>query len=1183
MKRHLPGKGLMPTVEKHYQRWFLIAAFINAFTDLGHKIILQNTAFKLYSGSVQIMLIALINAMMLLPFILLLAPAGQISDRFAKLTVMRRASQVAVLCCALIVVFYHLGWFLPAFLMTLALAAQAAIYSPAKYGFIREAFGKEKLGEINGLLSALSMVAILAGTFFYTILFEHWYPENAESSGVVLQGVAATSWWLLAGSLVEVYALFRIPMPAATDAGDQVATDHLQPELPLPAPSPYPNDWRQTLAWSQQLKLLLPLWQHRGMRLSAIGLSMFWAVGQVLLATFPAFVKEQAGVTNTVELQGLLACAGVGIGLGSVFAGRYSRHYIETGLLPLAAALLALGLMLLPTLHSALLMGLWMLLIGFAGGVFVVPLNALIQYYAKPAELGLILAASNWLQNLAMAGFLALTLLFALVGFSSRSLLLFMGLITVAGAGYTLYQLPQSLTRFLLSRLVSSQYRIKVQGMRHIPSEGGVLLLGNHVSWIDWAVVQIACPRPVRFVMISTIYELWYLNWLFRLFGCIPIKAGTSARTSLEAVAAALQSGDVVCLFPEGVISRNGQLAQFRKGYERACAEVDDSVVIVPFYLRGLWGTVFSRSGSHLRRHAHPNLGREVVVDFGQPLSRRTAAEELKQKIRELAHGSWEEYADNLPSIGAHWVDTCSKRGNPVVLLDTLGSSLRSKSALTATIIMGRRFQRHSPEQNVGLLLPSSTASVLGNLALAMLGKTVVNLNFTASSEALLSSVQQAGIRTIYTSRKFLERLGKRGINVEPLEQHAKLVLLEDFKSDTSAAEKLLTLAVCWLLPASLLKLLYTRHNDIHNIAVILFSSGSEGHPKGITLTHRNLLANVKQITELLNLDDDDVMLANLPPFHAFGLTVTHFMPALERVPVVCHADPTDVYGAAQAIATYQITTMFGTCSFFRLYNRNSKIHPLMLKSLRLCIAGAEKLQEEVRKEFKLKFNQDILEGYGATETAPVASVNMPDHISPDSWQVQTAWKPGSVGMPLPGTSFRIVDPHTFATLPATEAGMILISGAQVMPGYLNNADKSAEVLRVIDGKRWYVTGDKGYLDEDGFLFIIDRYSRFAKISGEMVGLGAVETAIKAAVAEAEFEVVVVSVPDEKKGERLIALCTSELDAAAMREKLLAGGLNALALPALYGKVDAIPKLGSGKTDFPTAGKLALALATPAP
>jgi acyl-[acyl-carrier-protein]-phospholipid O-acyltransferase/long-chain-fatty-acid--[acyl-carrier-protein] ligase len=285
------------------------------------------------------------------------------------------------------------------------------------------------------------------------------------------------------------------------------------------------------------------------------------------------------------------------------------------------------------------------------------------------------------------------------------------------------------------------------------------------------------------------------------------------------------------------------------------------------------------------------------------------------------------------------------------------------------------------------------------------------------------------------------------------------------------------------------------------------------------------------------------------------------------------------VAAGAMAVAEHRITILLGTSSFYRLYTRNAKIHPLMLESLRLVVAGAEKLQDEVRKEFKLKFNKDILEGYGATETAPVASCNMPDQISPDDWKVQTGWKIGSVGPPIPGTSFRIVDPDTWEPLPTGTAGMILISGAQVMPQYLKNDEKSAQVLKDLDGTRWYVTGDKGYLDADGFLFIQDRYSRFAKIGGEMVGLGTVETALKQVSDDPEFEVVVVNLPDEKKGEKLVALSTRDVDAGALRERLTAQGLNSLAHPSLYFRVAEIPKLGSGKTDFAGAKKLALELA----
>ena len=1142
---------------------FFIAVFLNAFVDLGHKITIQNTLFKLYSGPYQVIMTALVNALILLPFIVLLTPAGFLSDRYNKLRIMRATGWSGVAICAGIVQCYYLGWFMPAFVMTLLLATQSALYSPAKYGFIKEFFGRQRLGEVNGIVSALAIVSILAGTLAFSITFEALYPDTAQTEADVLRAIAPSGWLLLLGSFVEVVLLYRIPLAALQTPADDLP--RLQP-------------WHTWFGPSQLRANLEPLIESRAIRLSAIGLAMFWAVGQVMLAAFPAFLKDNLGVTNTILVQGIIASSGLGIALGSMYAGRFSRNYIETGLLPLGALGLALGLLMLPQVESTLIAALLFFFIGIMGGIFIVPLNALTQYFAGDIKLGKTLAASNWLQNINMLLFLLLTVVFSLLGWSSKSLLQLIAVVALIGSCYTLWELPQSLTRFILGRIVSTGYRIKVQGMKHIPAQGGVLLLGNHVSWIDWAILQIASPRPVRFVMIDAIYKLWYLSWFFKLFGCIPISANAASRSALDSVAAALQNGEVVGLFPEGVISRSGNLAEFRRGFERACANVDDSVVIVPFYLRGLWGSQFSRSSERLKRGARFRFTRDVVVDFGTPLSRTTSADVLKQSVVDLSQSSWQEYADNLPTIGEQWIDTAAQRGNPVVLLDTMGARLKSLTALTGSIIMARRFRRMSPEQNIGLLLPSSTGSVLANLAAALAGKTSVNLNFTASSEAVLSAIMQAEIKTVYTSTRFLDKLMSKGIDFSSLQEHCTFVILEDFRASVSAMEKALTLLSCALLPRSLLKLLYCARYSNERTATILFSSGSEGLPKGIQLSHRNLMANIKQIGELLNIEDNDVILANLPPFHALGLTVTHFLPMLERVPVVCHPDPTDVNACALAVAEHRITILFGTSSFFRLYTRNAKIHPLMLESLRFVIAGAEKLQEEVRKDFKLKFNKDIYEGFGATETAPVASCNMPDKISPDDWKVQINWKIGSVGLPIPGTAFRIVDPDTFSPLGTGEAGMILISGAQVMPRYLKNEAQTAKVLRDLDGKRWYVTGDKGYLDADGFLFIQDRYSRFAKISGERVGLGTVEMALKAVIDDHEMELLVVNVPDEKKGEKLVVLCTRNLDAAMLREGLIAQGLNLLALPGLYFRITEIPKLGSGKTDFTTAKKLALEL-----
>jgi acyl-[acyl-carrier-protein]-phospholipid O-acyltransferase/long-chain-fatty-acid--[acyl-carrier-protein] ligase len=506
-----------------------------------------------------------------------------------------------------------------------------------------------------------------------------------------------------------------------------------------------------------------------------------------------------------------------------------------------------------------------------------------------------------------------------------------------------------------------------------------------------------------------------------------------------------------------------------------------------------------------------------------------------------------------------------------------MGAELSGGKLLTSAFIFAKHIKQ-VPDASIGVLLPTSAAGVICNMAVLFSGKTLVNLNYTASREAFLSALEQSGIRTVYTSERFLTKLAAKGIALDELLSGVQLIKMETLAAGISTQEKLITLMWVRLLPSWLLQKLFLVPVAAESCAVVLFSSGSEGTPKGVQISHKNLLANVKQVADVLNMEDNDVVMANLPLFHAFGLTVTQFLPLVQGLPLVCHADPTDVLGSAKAIATYRATILFGTSTFLRLYVRNTKIQPLMLSSLRFVVAGAEKLHTEVRSGFIQKFNVAIYEGYGATEVAPVASVNLPDKLELESWQTQVGQRIGSVGMPLPGTSVKIVDPQTFSELPTGDAGMILIGGPQVMVGYLNNAEKTASAIKEIDGMRWYVTGDKGYIDEDGFVFIVDRYSRFAKIGGEMVSLSLVESAIKEQINNPEIDVIVVNLPDDKKGEKLIALHEVELDVDTLRTQVQAAGLNTLAIPSQWFLVPALPKLGSGKTDFSAAKKLAEAL-----
>jgi len=378
-------------------------------------------------------------------------------------------------------------------------------------------------------------------------------------------------------------------------------------------------------------------------------------------------------------------------------------------------------------------------------------------------------------------------------------------------------------------------------------------------------------------------------------------------------------------------------------------------------------------------------------------------------------------------------------------------------------------------------------------------------------------------------------------------------------------------------LPVSLLSLLFVKEVNNGDTAAILFSSGSEGTPKGIELSHQNIMGNVKQAVTILNPSDNDVMLGSLPIFHSFGLTATTMLPLVEGIPVVCHPDPTDGLGIAKLCAKYKGTMIFATATFFRLYARNRKIHPLMFESLRMVIAGAEKLPNEIRELFQKRFGKSILEGYGTTETTPIASCNIHDVLLPESYQVQVGNKPGTIGMPLPGSSFMIVDPETFEPLPTGEDGMMLIGGTQVMKGYLGDEEKTQSVIKEIDGIRWYVTGDKGHVDEDGFVTIVDRYSRFAKLAGEMVSLGLVESEIGKILGEND-QISLTAIPDDKKGERLVLLFEGERDLDELKEAIKGIGMNPLFVPSSYFKVDEVPKLGTGKADFKMAKKMALEL-----
>ena len=1128
---------------------FIVMIFLNAFVDLGHKIIIQNTIFKVYDGSTQIILTAIVNGLILLPYILLFTPSGFLADRFRKPKIMRWAAIAAVGLTLLITLFYYLAWFEAAFAMTFMLAVQSAFYSPAKYGYIREITGKDNLASANSFVQSTTIIAILLGMFIFSILFEmalagHQFTTEQD----IINIIAPIGWLLVLGSVIELYFATRLPYFKQK----AVST---------------PFDWQQYRN-GQSLKSNLKLIRFDSVIwLSIIGLSVFWGVSQAVLATFPAYAKEILAIDNTIIIQGLLACSGIGIILGSLLAGKISKNYIELGLIPVGALGMVMALFALPQFDSTLALAGIVLTFGLFGGLFIIPLNAMIQFRARTEQLGTVLAGNNWIQNIVMLSFLVATLFAALADVHSQFMLYTLAAITLIGAIYTVLKLPQSLVHYIAGLMFSSRYRINVQDFHNMPSQGAVLMLGNHISWLDWAIIQIASPRPVRFVMDKTLYQKWFLD----LFGVISISK-SSSKDGLTAINECLQQGEVVCLFPEGSISRNGQLGEFKKGFERCVTDVEG--VILPFYLRGLWGSRFSRSGPHLQQRSNQVIRRDIIVGFGNPLAISSNACEVKQAVFDLSIQTWQQYTEQLPNLGLAFIQRAKESGSSDCLTDIqTNTRLSRRKTLVASLLFSRRFKQQT-SQNIGLLIPTSSAGIIANIATLISGKTAVNLNFTANPDSLIAAVEKAEIETIYTSRRFIGRLEKKGIEISPVLQTCHTVYLEEISEDISKSEKIATFAASFL-PAKWLQAMFGRAVNIDQTAAILFSSGSEGSPKGIMLSHQNIISNIKQVADVLDTSEQDIIVASLPIFHAFGLTVTSLMPLVEGIPAICHPDPTDVINIAKGLSRYKATIFCGTATFLRLFNKNNNIHPLMLDSLRITVAGAERLNPEIRAQFGQKFGKTIFEGYGTTETAPVATVNIPDRISTDDWHIQTGHKDGTVGLPLPGSSTRIVDPNTLETLATGEDGLILVGGTQVMQGYLNDSEKTADSIVEMSGLRWYKTGDKGHIDEDGFLTIVDRFTRFAKIGGEMISLSAVEASINEQLS-GDTEILVTTLPDDKKGESIVLLYTGKINELDLKRCIKQTELTALSSPSTLLKVDALPKLGSGKSDFNQAKKIAI-------
>lgn len=811
--------------------------------------------------------------------------------------------------------------------------------------------------------------------------------------------------------------------------------------------------------------------------------------------------------------------------------------------------------------------------VGFSAGLFEVPLTAFLQHRSPREHLGAILAATNLLTffgMLIMNGMFMALRVETETGvpfFSARDIFLTLGILTIPIAIYIVVLIPSVTIKFVVWTLSKTVYRVRMKGLKNLPETGGALLVPNHVTWIDGILLLLASERPIRMVVFSGNFKNKLINALGRMFGVIMITPGRrSVVKALDTAAKALDNGELVCIFPEGALTKSGQIQTFKPGMKKILDRCETDVPVIPIYLDGLWGSVFSFSGGKYFWKIPRQIPYPVWVHFGKPVSKASDVHEFRQAVSQLGAKAVNQRIRNESQMTCEFIRECKRNRKPKIA-DSTGSSLSGSEVLLRSMILRKLLRRHvleDGEQYVGMLIPQSVGGAVTNMALALDKRIAVHLNYTVSAEVLNACCAQAGIKTILGSRLAMKRF-----NFSADDLDAKVFYLEDLRKDAykpTLMDKLTSLFVTKFSSAnSIIKSLGLDEIKPDDVLTVIFTSGSTGVPKGVMLTHANVASNVEAINQIAKLKPDDMVIGILPFFHSMGFTVTIWTPLCQSLGVAYHTNPLEAKKVGEVTQTHKGTVLVATPTFLRSYLR--RVTPEQFDTLDIVITGAEKLPGDVADQFEEKYGVRPVEGYGATETSPLVSVNVPQSRQASDDHVEA--KEGTVGRTIPGVAAKVTDLDTGEELGTDESGMLWIKGPNVMKGYFGREDLTNEVI--VDG--WYKTGDVALIDKDGFIKITGRMSRFSKIGGEMVPHIKIEESLNEILgATEEMLAAVTAVPDAKKGERLIVLhCPIEMQIDDVRKSLAeVHGLPNIFIPSAdsFLEVESLPVLGTGKLDL---------------
>lgn len=1103
----------------------LLTQFLGALNDnLFKNSLLTMVTIKLTSQAD--ILSNVIAGLFILPFFLFSATAGEIADKYnrAKIAQVLKITEL-LLMSAVAVIFYFENITLLIILLAL-MGTQSAFFGPIKYALLPQLLNRDELISANAYVEASTYAAILLGLILGTLL-----PVN----------IAITVLIILA--LCGVVTARKIP----------------------DAPAPRPNSVISKNIFKALADTFRIIYKNPVVFKSILGATWFWTIGAlVAVQIYPLAGKILHASAGVITY--FLIIFSIGVALGSLTCGKILKGLIHATYVPVSALGMGISLYALyaitkdyPTPSELVTFNTFfttpssdtisasLFLLAFFGGMYIVPLNALMQSNAPKAYTAAVIAGNNILNAFGMSLVAIIAIIMLSMGFTIPELFLTAAIANIFVFIYIAALLPDALLRSVFQTILSVLFRVRLKGINNIKKAGSkAIIIANHTSLLDGLLIAAFMPEKVTFAINTE----WSKTWYVKLFGMVVhfMPVDPTSPFSIREMIEEVKNGSKLMIFPEGRITTTGGLMKVYEGAGVIAEKADAR--ILPIRINGAQYSKFSYMNSKFKTRMFPKITMTILkplkIHIPEEIKGRDRRHATSVKLYELMADMIYKTSEIDENIFTSLLDAAKIHGwNHKIAEDITRRPQTYNSFIKKSYILGTAYeQTFANDKFVALMLPNMLVNVISFFALQSVDKVPVMVNFTQGVTQVISSLKTVGVKTVITSRKFISQA-----RLEHLEQGiakigVKLVYLEDFAPQISLKTKLKG---------------FVRHLTNHipqhkadDTAVVLFTSGSEGMPKAVLLSHRNLQANRYQISSVIAFNSTDIFFNALPLFHSFGLSVGTVLTLLFGVRTFFYPSPLHYRIVPELVYDTNATIICGTDTFFYGYGRMG--HPYDFFNVKYAVVGGEKLKEQTFNLWMEKFGVRLLEGYGTTETSPVLCINTPMHR-----------QKGSVGRLLPGITYKLEQIQGIE-----KGGKLLVAGDNIMQGYMK-ADKP-EKLQPLTNK-WYDTGDIVSIDQDGFVTIHGRAKRFAKIAGEMVSLTVVEAAL-----EKLYKGVtqgIVTLPDEKKGEQLIFV-TAQENASLNEIKTFFKneGFSELWLPKKVVYMKKPPVLGTGKFDYQSAKSL---------